>query len=75
MVEHRPTQNERIIAYLEEHPEGITQLEAGQYLGVMRLASRITDLRRRGYNIIADPVTVHNRWEEKCRVTRYRLGE
>jgi hypothetical protein len=54
---------------------GITQYEAMQDLGVMRLASRISDLRRLGYPIISETVTVKNRFGEKCHVKRYRLGE
>ena len=42
MVNHKPTQNERIIRYME-YFGSITQVEALQDLGVMRLASRISD--------------------------------
>lgn len=54
---------------------GITQLEALRDLGVMRLASRISDLRKQGYMIQADTETVVNRFEESCRIKRYRLVE
>lgn len=67
------TQNERILSYIEEHGS-ITQLEAINDLGVMRLASRISDLKRKGYNIISENVTVKNRFDEKCRVKRYSIG-
>ena len=69
-----PTQNERIIAYIREFGS-ITQLEAIRDIGVMRLASRISDLRKRGYQITSDFVPVENRWGEKCRVKRYKLEE
>ena len=53
MSEHsKPTQNQRVLDYMAE-TGGITQLEALNELGVMRLASRISDLRKRGYNIFA----------------------
>lgn len=42
-VEHKPTQNQRILDYIAEFGS-ITQFEALQDLGVMRLASRISDL-------------------------------
>ena len=41
------TQNQRILDYLDSHGS-ITQLEALNELGIMRLASRISDLRKRG---------------------------
>lgn len=73
-VQHKPTQNERIIAYIREFGS-ITQLEAHQELGVMRLASRISDLRKKGYKIVSEREIVMNRWEEKCPIKRYRLEE
>lgn len=67
-----PTQNQRIIDYLDSHGS-ITQLEALNELGIMRLASRISDLRRRGYMIESKMDVVHNRYGEKCRVKRYTI--
>lgn len=72
-VEHKPTQNERILDYLRKKGS-ITQREAEDFLGVMRLASRISDMRSRGVPIIDEWVKVTNRWGEKCRIKRYRLG-
>lgn len=71
-VEHKPTQNERIIAYIKEKG-GITQLEATSELGVLRLPSRINDLKRLGYPIVDEWVKVKNRWGETCNVKRYKL--
>lgn len=73
-VEHKPTQNERILEYMQEYG-GITQLDALRDLGVMRLASRISDLRRLGHDIVSDTVTVANRWGEETKIKRYRLEE
>ena len=74
-MEHsKPTQNERILDYIREYG-GITQIEALKELGVMRLASRISDLRRRGYTINSSVEQVRNRYGETCRVKRYSLGE
>jgi hypothetical protein len=53
----------------------ITQLEALQELGCMRLASRISDLRKQGYPIKSDTVPVMNRYNEVCHIKRYRLEE
>lgn len=73
-VEHKPTQNERIIDYMDRFGS-ITQLEALQDLGVLRLASRISDLRSLGVPIISEMVEVKNRFGEKCHIKRYRLGK
>ena len=73
MQHSNPTQNERILSYIEEKGS-ITQLEALNELGVMRLASRISDLKRKGYNIISKTETVKNRYGEKCSIKRYSLG-
>lgn len=75
MSEHsKPTQNQRILDYIEE-TGGITQLEALKELGVMRLASRISDLRKRGYNITSEMQAVKNRYGETCHIKRYRMME
>lgn len=72
-VHSKPTQNQRILDYIAEFGS-ITQLEALQDLGVMRLASRISDLKRQGYNIASSIDVVKNRYGEKCRVKRYSIG-
>ena len=71
-VEHKPTQNERILDYIEQFGS-ITQIEALRDLGCMRLASRVSDLRRQGYDIVAEREAVNNRYGEKCYVKRYSL--
>ncbi len=71
-VKHCPTQNQRILDYIDRFGS-ITQLEALRDIGVMRLASRVSDLRRLGYPIVSDSVPVTNRYGEKCHVKRYRL--
>lgn len=53
----------------------ITQWEALRDLGVQRLASRISDLRRLGWPITSEFITVQNRFGEECNVKRYRLKE
>lgn len=68
------TQNQRVIEYMREKGS-ITQLEALKELGVMRLASRISDLRRSGYKIAGSMETVKNRYGENCAIKRYSLIE
>ena len=69
------SQNERVLKYLQIHKRGITQYQALDKLGVMRLASRISDLREMGYPILKDTIEVRNRYDEVCRVAQYRLVE
>ena len=71
-VEHKPTQNQRILDYMNRFGS-ITQRDAYLDLGVMRLASRISDLRRLGYPIASSVEPVTNRFGEKCHIKRYRL--
>lgn len=71
-VDHKPSQNQRIIDYINEFGS-ITQFEALRDLGVMRLASRVSDLKRLGYPVESEMEVVKNRYGEKCRVKRYTL--
>lgn len=67
-----PTQNQRILYYLDAHGS-ITQIDALNKLGIMRLASRISDLKKNGCPIVSDMVEVQNRYGEKCRIKRYSM--
>ena len=73
-VQTKPTQNDRILEYISEFGS-ITQLDALRELGVMRLASRVSDLKRQGYPIISTTESVKNRYGEKCYIKRYSFGE
>ncbi len=72
MTNSIPKQEDRVLAYMIEFGS-ITQLEALQDIGVMRLAIRISALKKNGYNIVGDMVEVKNRWGETCHIKRYRL--
>ena len=69
----KPTQAERVLAYIEKFGS-ITQYEALQDLGVMRLASRISELKKNGYPIKSEVVAVKNRFDEDCYIKRYSLA-
>lgn len=69
----KPTQAERVLAYIEKFGS-ITQYEALQDLGVMRLASRISELKKQGHPIKSEVVAVKNRFEEDCYIKRYSLA-
>lgn len=63
-------QTDRVLAYIREFGS-ITQLEALRDLGVFRLASRISDLKRQGYAITGKMEAVKNRYGEDCYIKRY----
>jgi hypothetical protein len=68
------TQCERVIQYMREYGS-INAIEALRDLGCMRLASRISDLRRQGYPIESKTETVKNRYGEKCYIKRYMVRD
>lgn len=70
MTNSKPTQAQRVLDYIRKFGS-ITQLEALGDLGVMRLASRISELRKQGYNITGKTEAVQNRFEETCYIKRY----
>lgn len=75
MSENRkPTQAQRVLDYIKIFGS-ITQLEALRDLGVMRLASRISDLKSQGYPIDSKLETVKNRFDENVHIKRYMLRE
>jgi hypothetical protein len=69
----RPTQCSRIIDYLNEFGS-ITQLEALRDLGVMRLASRISELNKT-YDIKSETEYGTNRYGEKVKWSRYSFNQ
>ena len=67
------TQTERILRHLTDYGS-ITSMEAMADYGIMRLASRVSDLRKAGTPIITECVEGVNRYGEKTRYARYRMG-
>ena len=68
------TQCDRILRHLRDYGS-ITSLEAITEYGILRLASRINDLKQRGYNITSHTVMGENRYKEKVHYSVYRLIE
>lgn len=69
------SQNERIIRYLQKHPNGLTRIQALEKFECINLPARICDLRESGYRIASV-------WQEKKklngeikRFVQYRLVE
>lgn len=65
------TQCEKIVAYIKEHGS-ITAREADRKLGCMRLASRISELRR-DYIIKTEMVRVKNKDGSYSSIGRYTI--
>ena len=65
------TQCEKILNYIEEHGS-ITARQAYK-LGIMRLASRISDLRREGHLIKTEDIKVKNRDGSHSYIAKYSL--
>ena len=70
----KQTQCERILRHLRDFGS-ITSLEAITEYGILRLDSRINDLKRQGYNISASRGKGENRYGEQVSFAVYRLVE
>lgn len=68
------TQCERILKHIVENGS-ISPREAMNELGIYRLASRINDLKRRGYIIAGKRTSGKNKFGEKTSFKVYRLIE
>ena len=68
----QPSQLDRILAVLESGGT-LTALDALEDFGCSRLASRITDLERKGYPVASRMVTRRNRYGRLCRVAEYYM--
>lgn len=68
------TQTEELHEYLKSH-DGVTQMSALRNLGIMRLASRISDLRKQGVGIKKEMVKVRAKNGRVAMVARYSLEE
>ena len=66
------TQNEKVLWHLETFGS-ITPLDALKEYSIMRLASRISDLKRQGHQITSETITDKNKFGEKIHYSIYRL--
>lgn len=74
MNEQKATQVQRILDYMDQFGS-ITQMDALKDLSCMRLASRISDLKRKGYPILSKTEAVKNRFGETCYIKRYYIQD
>ena len=68
------TQTAKILEHIERYGS-ITPLDALKEYGCMRLASRVSDLKRAGFQIVREMETSKNRDGEPVRYARYRFKE
>jgi hypothetical protein len=66
------TQCDIILQHLKEFGS-ISSLEAMKEYGIMRLASRINDLKNQGYPIISNTKIMKNRFGETVHFAEYKL--
>lgn len=67
------TQCEKILQYMADEGS-ITPLDALREFNCMRLASRISDLKKAGFVVHKEMETAKNKRGESVRYARYRLG-
>lgn len=68
------TQTNQVLRHLRTRG-ALTQREAMNLYGIMRLGARVYDLRCRGYNIVRDMERSVNRYGRPVRYAVYRLKE
>lgn len=66
-------QGQRILAYIYEHGS-ISPLEAFRDLGITKLATRVSEMRREGIQFAQEYETMTNRFGEPVHYMRYRMG-
>ena len=74
MGKYKTTQHDRVLQYMKDFGS-ITTLDAFRDLGITKLTTRISEMRRMGMAIIGTPETVENRYGDKCHINRYTLKE
>ena len=68
------TQCDRILRHMK-HFGSISSIEAISEYGILRLASRINDLKRQGHHIISETKSGKNRFGETTHFSVYRLAK
>ena len=69
------TQKEMILEYMRKHKKGITQLQALDLFGCMRLGARIADLKAEGHKIETTMISVKKKDGRAKQYACYHLEE
>lgn len=72
---NRPSQDSIILEHLKGNSVGITSIEAFSEYGITRLSAVIFRLRKAGHNIVAEDMSVVNRYGTTVHFSRYKLIE
>ena len=70
----KPTQCDLILDYMKRFGS-INPMQALQDIGCFRLAARISDLKKKGYQIKSERVSYKNRLDEVKSYNEYRFME
>ena len=68
------TQHQRVIQYIEQFGS-ITPMQAFADLGITKLATRISEMRKSGMEFKIEMVQGKNRFEEPVRYAKYSFPE
>ena len=68
------TQHEQILTYIRTFGS-ISPMEAFADLGITKLATRVSEMRKEGISFIKEPITTKNRFGRPVIFMRYRLDE
>lgn len=69
----KKTQHSEVLNYLQKNKKGLTSMEAFDKFGATRLSAIIFNLRKDGYNIIAEEKKVKTRYGLTTSVANYKL--
>lgn len=67
-------QRDHIYEYIEKNGS-ITPMEAFSTLGITKLATRVSEMREAGTDIVGEWESTKNRYGKTVRYMRYRIGE
>ena len=67
------SQNQKVLEHMQKWGS-ITARDAYECYGIMRLGARIDNLRHMGHNITSTLEQGENRYGERIRYARYRMG-
>ena len=66
------TQKERLLDYFKKGMS-INRLQGWEYLGILELPARVTELKQDGHNIETKRIQVTNRFGEKVSVAEWSM--
>jgi hypothetical protein len=74
MMNKKLSQKEKVLRHLKEIGS-LTPIDALKEYSIMRLSSRIYELKDEGYNIKSELISGINKFKEKVSFSKYTLNE